>query len=72
MDTDKKRYICTQIKWLDHEGCKHIGSLIKTYGLESIIKENIDALRIDLDKLPEVLINEIYEYIKDFIQKLEK
>jgi len=68
--TDRKtmtQYIITNVGFLDESHRQHLLMNIKRDGVK--ISESADGSRIWLDRIPIKILNKIYKYIYDIIQR---
>lgn len=64
-----KKYICDNINELSKEERENVYNILSLKVKQEYINLNADGVRIDLDNVDKFVLNEIYEYIKDQIDK---
>lgn len=64
-----KKYICDNINELSQDEREQVDNILSLKTKQEYINLNADGVRIDLDNVDKFVLNEIYEYMRDRIEK---
>jgi len=64
-----KKFICDNMNEMSKEERENVYNILSLKVKQEYINMNPDGVRIDLDNVDKFVLNEIYEYMKEQIEK---